>query len=88
MLRVVLAEMEERQELEERLVPLGQGTMVLTETPVILVIMAQPELGVRQETQEILVLLGILEVLVAADLEVTEELLEVEVMVEKVPITH
>ena len=68
---MVLAETEERQELAERLVPLVQATMVLTETMVILVLMAQLELEVRQETQEILVLLGILEVLVAADHEVT-----------------
>ena len=54
--------------------------MVLTGTPVMLVITAQPELEVRQGTQETLVMLGILEVLVAADHEVTEEMLEVEVM--------
>ncbi len=70
----------ERQELVERLVLLGQGTMVLTGTPVMLVITAQPELEVRQGTQETLAMLGILEVLVAADHEVPEELLEVEVM--------
>jgi len=79
-LRVVLAETEERQELAERLVPLVQLTMVLTETMVILVLMAQLELEVRQETQETLVLLEILEVLVAAGHEVMEELLEAEVM--------
>ena len=67
---MVLAETEERQELAERLVLLVQLTMVLTEMMVILVLMAQLELEVRQETQEFLVLLGILEVLVAADHEV------------------
>ena len=82
MLRVVLAEMEERQELEERLVPLGQGTMVLTETPVILVIMAQPELGVRQETQEILVLLAMLGLVAMVAHEVTAGRLVAEVMEE------
>ena len=61
----------ERLALVERLERLAQLTTVLTETPETLVIMAQPELEVRQETQEILVLLGILEVLVAADHEVT-----------------
>ena len=70
---MVLAETEERQELAERLVPLVQATMVLTETLVTLEIMAQPELVVRQETQETLVMRGILGVLVAADHEVTAE---------------
>ena len=70
---MVLAETEERQELAERLVLLVQLTMVLTETPVILVIMAQPELVVPQETQGILVMRGILGVLVTVDHEVTAE---------------
>ena len=58
------------QELAERLGPLVQATMVLTETLATLEIMAQPELVVRQETQETLVLLGILEVLVMVAQEV------------------
>ena len=77
---MVLAETEERQELEERLVLLGQETMVLTETPVMLVIMAQLELEVRQGTQETLATLGILEVLVAAGHEVMEGRLVAGVM--------
>lgn len=77
---MVLAETEERQELVERLVLLGQETMVLTETPVMLVIMAQLELEVRQGTQETLAMLGILEVLVAAGHEVTAGRLVAEVM--------
>ena len=70
---MVLAETEERQELAERLVPLVQATMVLTETLVTLEIMAQPELVVPQETQGILVMRGILGVLVTVDHEVTAE---------------
>lgn len=70
---MVLAETEERQELAERLVPLVQATMVLTETLVTLEIMVQPELVVPQETQGILVMRGILGVLVTADHEVMAE---------------
>ena len=70
---MVLAETEERQELAERLVPLVQATMVLTETLVTLEIMAQPELVVPQETQGILVMRGILGVLVTVDHEVMAE---------------
>ena len=78
----MLAETEERQELAERLVLLVQLTMVLTETPATLEIMAQPELEVRQETQETPVLLGTQEVLVAADHEVTAGLEVAVVMAE------
>ena len=70
---MVLAETEERQELAERLVPLVQATMVLTETLVTLEIMAQLELVVPQETQGILVMREILGVLVTADHEVMAE---------------
>ena len=76
----MLAETEERQELAERLVPLVQATMVLTETLVTLEIMAQLELEVRQGTQETLATLGILEVLVAAGHEVMEGRLVAGVM--------
>lgn len=80
MLRVVLAETEERQELVEQQERLAQLTTVPTETQVTMVIMERQELAVPQEMQEILGLLAILALLVAAGHEVTEELLEAEVM--------